>query len=185
MDNELRKSTVEHMRKAIEHLSHELANIRTGRASAALLDSIRVDYYGVPTPLKQVASVTVPDARTIMIQPFQQNMFAPVEKAIRASDLGLNPNSDGKSIRLPIPSLTEERRRDILKGVKKQGEDTKVVIRNVRRDTIEKLKTAQKAGTITEDELRRDEKETQEITDEHIKEVDKVVAVKEKEVMTV
>jgi ribosome recycling factor len=185
MDKELKKVTVEHMKKAIEHLSHELASIRTGRASAALLDGIKADYYGVPTPIKQVATVSVPDAKTILVQPFQQNMLAAVDKAIRASDLGLTPNSDGRSIRLPIPALTEERRRDLLKLVKKLGEDTRVAIRNIRRDAIEKIKASEKAGKITEDDLHRGEKEAQEITDEHIKEVDKVIQAKEKEIMTV
>jgi ribosome recycling factor len=185
MDKELKKVTVEHMKKAIEHLSHELASIRTGRASAALLDSIKADYYGVPTPIKQVATVSVPDAKTILVQPFQQNMLAAVDKAIRASDLGLTPNSDGHSIRLPIPALTEERRRDLLKLVKKLGEDTRIAIRNIRRDAIEKIKASEKAGKITEDDLHRGEKEAQEITDEHIKEVDKVIQAKEKEIMTV
>ncbi|MHB9028572.1 MAG: ribosome recycling factor [Candidatus Latescibacterota bacterium] len=185
MDKELKQTTVEHMNRAIEHLGHELSAIRTGRASAALLDGIKVDYYGVPTPLKQVATVSVPDAKTIMIQPFQQNMFAPVEKAIRASDLGLNPNSDGKAIRLPIPALTEDRRKDLLKVVKKLGEDTKVAVRNIRRDAIEKMKASEKSGKITEDDLRRGEKEAQDLTDEHIKEIDRVITAKEKEIMTV
>jgi ribosome recycling factor len=185
MDKELKHTTVEHMKRAIEHLGHELAAIRTGRASAALLDGIKVDYYGVSTPLKQVATISVPDAKTIMVQPFQQNMLAPVDKAIRASDLGLNPNSDGKAIRLPIPSLTEDRRKDLLKVVKKLGEDTKVAIRNIRRDAIDKIKASEKEGKITEDDMRRGEKEAQDITDEHTKEIDKVIAAKEKEIMTV
>lgn len=185
MDKELKKVTVEHMKKAVEHLSHELTTIRTGRASAALLDSIRVDYYGVPTPIKQVATVSVPDAKTILVQPFQQNMLAAVDRAIRASDLGLTPNSDGHSIRLPIPALTEERRRDLLKLVKKLGEDTRIAIRNIRRDAIEKIKASEKAGKITEDDMHRGEKEAQEITDDYIKEVDKVIQAKEKEIMTV
>lgn len=185
MDKELKKVTVDHMKKAIEHLSHELATIRTGRASAALLDTVKVDYYGVMTPIKQVATVSVPDAKTIMVQPFQQNTLSAVEKAIRASDLGLNPNNDGRAIRIPIPALTEERRREILKVVKKLGEDTRVAIRNIRREAIEKIKASEKAGKITEDDLHRGEKEAQEITDEHIKEVDKVIQAKEKEIMTV
>ncbi len=125
MDKELKSITVDHMKKAIEHLGHELSTIRTGRASAALLDGIKVDYYGVPTPLKQVATVSVPDAKSILVQPFQQNMLSAVDKALRASDLGLTPNSDGHIIRLPIPPLTEDRRKDLLKVVKKLGEDTR------------------------------------------------------------
>jgi ribosome recycling factor len=185
MDKELKKATIDHMKKALEHLSHELATIRTGRASAALLDTLKVDYYGVLSPIKQVATITVPDAKTIMVQPFQQNMLQSIEKAIRASDLGLNPNNDGHAIRLPIPALTEERRREILKVVKKLGEDSRVAIRNIRREVIEKIKASEKAGKITEDDMHRGEKEAQEITDENIKEVDRIILVKEKEVMTV
>lgn len=185
MENELKKITVEHMKKAIEHLSHELSTIRTGRASAALLDGIKVDYYGTPSPLKQVATVTVPDAKTIMVQPFQQNMLSAIEKAIRVSDLGLNPGNDGKTIRLPIPTLTEDRRKDLMKVVKKLGEDTRVAVRNIRRDAIEKMKANEKSGKITEDDLHRGEKEAQDLTDEYIKEVDKVIVAKEKEIMTV
>lgn len=185
MDSELKKITLDHMKKAIEHLSHELTTIRTGRASAALLDTMKVDYYGVMTPIKQVASVTVPDAKTIMVQPFQQNMLAAVEKAIRASDLGLNPNNDGHVIRLPIPALTEDRRKELLKVIKKLGEDTRIAVRNIRRDAIEKIKASEKAGTITEDDMHRGEKEAQEITDDHINEVDKIILAKEKDIMTV
>ncbi|MCE5248927.1 ribosome recycling factor [bacterium] len=185
MDKDLRAVTVEHMKKAVEHLSHELSTIRTGRASASLLDTIKVNYYGTPTPLNHVANISVPDSKTIMIQPFQQNLIGDVEKAIQASDLGLTPNSDGHVIRLPIPQLTEERRKDILKLVKKLGEDTKVAIRNIRRDAIEKMRVMKKDSKITEDDLHRGEKEAQEITDKHITEVDQVIAVKEKEVMTV
>lgn len=185
MDKELKKVTGDHMKKAFEHICHELTTIRTGRASAALLDGIRVDYYGVPTSIKQVATVSVPDAKTIHVQPFQQNMLTAVDKAIRASDLGLTPNNDGHSIRLPIPSLTEERRKDLLKVVKKLGEDTRIAIRNIRRDAIEKIKASEKAGKITEDDMHRGEKEAQEITDDYIKEVDKVILAKEKEIMTV
>jgi ribosome recycling factor len=185
MDRELEKTTVDHMTKSIEHLGHELMTIRTGRASAALLDTVKVDYYGVMSPIKQIATVTVPDAKTIMVQPFQQNMLHVVEKAIRASDLGLNPNNDGHVIRLPIPSLTEDRRKDILKIVKKLGEDTRIAVRNIRRDAIEKIKASEKAGIITEDDMHRGEKEAQDLTDEHIKEVDRVILAKEKEIMTI
>jgi ribosome recycling factor len=185
MDKDLKKATVEHMNKAIEHLSHELTTIRTGRASAALLDALKVDYNGVMAPIKQVATVSVPDAKTILVQPFQPNMIAAVEKAIRASDLGLNPNNDGHAIRLPIPALTEDRRKEILKVVKKLGEDTRIAIRNIRREAIEKIKASEKSGKITEDDMHRGEKEAQEITDEHIKDVDKVIQAKEKEIMTV
>ena len=185
MDKEIKKDTLDHMKKAIEHLNHELTTIRTGRASAALLDTIKVDYFGTITPLKHIASVSVPDPKTIAIQPFQANMFAYIEKAIQISNLGLTPHSDGHFIRLSIPQLTEERRRDILKLVKKLGEDTKISIRNIRRDVIEKLRASEKAGEITEDDLHRGEKEAQEITDEYIAQVDEVIENKEKEIMTV
>ena len=185
MDKQIRKDTIDHMKKTIEHLNHELATIRSGRASAALLDTIKVDYFGTMTPLKHVANVSVPDQKTISIQPFQPNMLANIEKALHTSDLGLTPNNDGHIIRLTIPKLTEERRKDILKVVKKQGEDSKIAIRNIRRDTIEKLRTAEKASEITEDDLHRGEKETQELTDKYVAEVDEVIEAKEKEVMTV
>ena len=185
MDKDLKHVTLDHMKKAVEHLAHELSTIRTGRASAALLDGLKVEYYGVPSPIKQVATVSVPDAKTILIQPFQPNMLGPIEKAVRASDLGLNPNSDGRAIRLPIPALTEERRKDLMKVVKKLGEDARIAVRNIRRDVIEKIKASEKTGAITEDDLHRGEKEAQDITDEHIKEVDTIILAKEKEIMTV
>ena len=185
MDKEIKSTGTEHMKGAIEHLNHELSSIRTGRASANLLDMVKVDYFGTPSPVKHVASVSVPDARTIMIQPFQANMIQAIEKAILASDLGLTPNNDGHVIRLIIPQLTEERRRDLLKLVKKIGEDAKIAIRNIRRDMIEKLRQAQKDGGITEDDLHRNEKEVQDITDDFIKQVDVIVADKETDVMTV
>ena len=185
MDKEIRAVAVDHMKKAIEHLKRELATIRTGRASTSLLDTLRVDYYGAKSPLSHVANVSIPDAKTIMIHPFQPNVLADIEKAIHASDLGLTPNNDGHSIRLPIPKLTEERRKDILKLVKHHGEDTKVAIRNVRRDAIEKLRRAKKEGEIPEDDLFRSEKEMQEFTDKYVTKVDEVIKVKEEEVMTV
>ena len=185
MDKDLKHVTLDHMKKAVEHLAHELSTIRTGRASAALLDGLKVEYYGVPSPIKQVATVSVPDAKTILIQPFQPNMLGPIEKAVRASDLGLNPNSDGRAIRLPIPALTEERRKDLMKVVKKLAEDARIAVRNIRRDVIEKIKASEKTGAITEDDLHRGEKEAQDITDEHIKEVDTIILAKEKEIMTV
>ena len=185
MDKEIRKNTVEHMKKTLEHLNHELATIRTGRASTALLDTIKVDYFGTMTPLKHVASISVPDPKSIAIQPFQPNMLVNIEKALQASDLGLTPNSDGHVIRLSIPKLTEERRKEILKIVKNHGEETKIAIRNIRRDAIEKLRVAQKAGEITEDDLHRSEKETQEITDEYTSKIDEIIENKEEEIMTV
>ena len=185
MDKELKAASIDHMNKAIDFLRHELASIRTGRASVALLDTIKVDYYGSKTPLNHVANVSVPDAKTLMIQPFQQNMIGDIEKAILASDLGLTPNSDGHSIRLAIPQLTEERRKDILKLVKKHGEESKIAIRNIRRDAIERMRTMKKDGDISEDDLHRGEKEAQEITDTYTAKVDEIIAEKETEVMTV
>jgi len=185
MDKEIRKQTVDHMNKSIEHLNHELSQIRTGRASPALLDMVKVDYFGSPTPLKHVANISVPDPKTILIQPFQPNMIQNVEKAIHQSDLGLTPNSDGHVIRLPIPQLTEERRKDILKLVHKHGEDAKIAIRNIRRDAIEKLRALEKNHDISEDDLHRGEKEAQEITDKYVENVDEVIKAKEEDVMTV
>ncbi|MBT4485443.1 MAG: ribosome recycling factor [Candidatus Latescibacteria bacterium] len=185
MDKEIKKQTVEHMEKAIEHLNHELSQIRTGRASTTLLDMIKVDYFGAQTPLKHVANISVPDAKTIMIQPFQPNILQNIEKAIHASDLGLTPNSDGHVIRLMIPQPTEERRLEIIKIVKKNGEDTKVSIRNIRREAIEKLRAAEKAHELPEDDRHRGEKETQELTDKYTSKIDEIVVAKEEEVMTV
>jgi ribosome recycling factor len=185
MDKEIRKHTVEHMHKTIEHLNHELSHIRSGRASTALLDTIKVDYFGTMSPLKHVASISIPDARSIVIQPFQPNMLQNIEKAVHQSDLGLTPNNDGHIIRLTIPQLTEERRKDILKLVKKFGEDSKIAIRNIRRDAIEKLRAAEKESDITEDDLHRGEKEAQELTDKHVKDIDTIIAAKEEDVMTV
>jgi len=185
MDKEIKANTIDHMDKTIEHLKTELSRIRTGRASAALLDTVNVNYFGTKSPIKHVANVSVPDAKTIVIQPFQPNMINDIVKSIQASDLGLTPNSDGHLIRLPVPQLTEERRKEILKLVKQHGEETKIAIRNVRRDAIDKLRAAQKNSDISEDDLHRGEKEAQEITDKHITRVDEVVAAKEKEVMTV
>ena len=185
MDKEIRRNTVEHMQKTIDHLNHELSHVRSGRASTALLDTIKVDYFGSISPLKHVASISIPDARSIVIQPFQPNMLQNVEKAIHQSDLGLTPNNDGHLIRLTIPQLTEERRKDILKLVKKFGEDAKIAIRSIRRDAIEKLRAAEKDSSISEDDLHRGEKEAQELTDKHIEEIDKIIAAKEEDVMTV
>ena len=185
MDKEIKSQSIDHMNKTIDHLNNELSRIRTGRATPALLDTVKVDYFGSMTPLKHVANISVPEPKTILIQPFQANMLQNIEKAIYQSDLGLTPNSDGHMIRLPIPQLTEERRKDILKLVKKHGEDTKVAIRNVRRDAIEKLRALEKNHSISEDDLHRGEKEAQEITDKYIVKVDEIVKAKEEEVMTV
>ncbi len=185
MDKEIKQVTIDHMKKTIEHLHHELATIRTGRASASLLDTVKVDYFGASTPLKHVASVSVPDSKTIAIQPFQANMLGEIEKAIQTSGLGLTPNNDGHMVRLTIPQLTEDRRKDILKTVKRIGEDTKIAIRNIRRDAIEKLRALEKDSSITEDDLHRGEKEAQEYTDKYITEIDDIIKAKEEDVMTV
>lgn len=173
------------MKKAVDHFEQELKKVRTGRASASLLDDIRVDYYGSPTPLGQVASVSVPDARTIIIQPWEKNVLGAIEKAILQSELGLNPNNDGSIIRVPIPPLTEERRKDIVKMCKKDAEESRVAVRNSRRDQIEALKKAEKEEHFSEDDRKRAEDEVQKITDKHIKMVDDLLAKKEKEVMEV
>ena len=171
------------MKKSIESLKKEFMRIRTGRASAALLDGITVEYYGSPMPVNQVAAISVPDARVIMIQPWEKNMIGPIEKAIQASDLGLNPQSDGNVIRLPIPPLSEERRKELFKLCKKISEDNKVAIRNIRRDGNEKLKESEKSKKITQDNLKKGQDEIQKLTDKFIKQVDDMLALKEKEIL--
>jgi ribosome recycling factor len=173
------------MGKAIDSFSNELSKIRTGRASAALLDTVRVDAYGSQSPINQVANVTVPDAHTIAIQPWDKGMMGSIEKGILAANLGLTPSNDGTTIRVPIPPLTEERRKEIVKLVKKLGEEAKVSIRNNRRDAMEHLKKAEKAEHLSEDERKRGEDEVQKKTDGRVKEIDGIIASKEKEVMAV
>jgi len=173
------------MEKSIGALQKDLASLRAGRATPALLDKVLVDYYGVPTPINQMASVSVPEPRTLAIQPWDKGVIKDIEKAILKSDLGLTPVSDGTVIRLPIPAMTEERRRELVKTVRKKGEDCKVAIRNIRRETNDVLKEMEKAGEISEDELKRSQEEVQKITDKHIKQVDDVVTAKEKEIMEV
>ncbi len=173
------------MQKSIENLSKEFSKLRTGRASTALVDSIRVDYYGTPTPLNQVASVSIPDSRTISIDPWDRSAFTSIEKAIMKSDLGLTPINDGRSIRINIPPLTEERRKDLVKMAKKYTEDAKVAIRNVRRDMNEEFKKLQAAKEISEDEQHRAQEEIQKITDNFVKKADTVFAEKEKEIMEI
>ncbi len=169
------------MKKTCEALSATLATIRAGRANAAVLDQITVDYYGVPTPIQQVASVSTPDPRSLFIQPWDGSVLKGIEKAILASDLGINPQNDGRGIRLVFPPLTEERRRDLVKQTKKYGEESKVAIRNIRRDAIEKFKKQQKASEMTEDDYKIAEKDIQKLTDDFIKEIDKITERKEKE----
>lgn len=175
----------EKMKKTISVYSENLAEIRAGRANPALLNKIRVDYYGVPTPINQVAGISVPEARLIVIQPWDANILKDIERAILIADTGLTPNNDGKVIRLAFPELNEERRKELVKEIKKYAEDAKVVIRNIRRDGIDKAKAMQKDGEITEDELKVAENEIQKITDKNVEEVDKIVASKETEIMSI
>ena len=173
------------MHKAAENLQRNLGQIRAGRANASLLDRVQVTYYGVPTPLNQMASITIPEARVLMITPFDKSMVQEVEKALLASDLGITPTSDGNVIRLVIPQLTEERRKELAKEVKKEAEQAKVAIRNIRRDAIDEYKKQQKNSEITEDDLRSAEKDIQDLTDKSIKELDKIASDKEKEILEV
>ncbi|MEQ3457723.1 ribosome recycling factor [Enterococcus cecorum] len=173
------------MHKAAENLQRNLGQIRAGRANASLLDRVQVTYYGVPTPLNQMASITIPEARVLMITPFDKSMVQEVEKALLASDLGITPTSDGNIIRLVIPQLTEERRKELAKEVKKEAEQAKVAIRNIRRDAIDEYKKQQKNSEITEDDLRSAEKDIQDLTDKSIKELDKIASDKEKELLEV
>ena len=169
------------MKKTCEALTTQLATIRAGRANASVLDQIEVDYYGVPTPVQQVATIATPDPRSLLIQPWDVSLLKPLEKAILASDLGINPQNDGRMIRLVFPPLTEERRKDLIKQTKKYVEESKVAIRNIRRDAIDKFKKQQKASEITEDDYKIAEKDIQKLTDDYIKELDGICAKKEKE----
>lgn len=173
------------MQKAAQNLQRELGQIRAGRANASLLDRITVNYYGAPTPLNQMASIQIPEARVLMITPFDKSILQDVEKAIMASDIGISPTNDGNVIRLIIPQLTEERRKELAKDVKKEAENAKIAVRNIRRDAIDEYKKQQKNGDITEDDLRGLEKEVQKLTDESIKEVDKIASDKEQELLEV
>ena len=173
------------MEKAIDALKKDFTKVRTGRASVALLDDVKVDYYGTPTPLNQVGTLAVPEPRLITIQPWEKKLIPEIERAIFKSDLGLNPTSDGALVRIVIPPLTEERRKEMVKLVKRMGEETKIVLRNVRRDANDGLKKMEKNKEISEDDLKRGEKEIQDLTDQYVKKVDEVVTVKEKEVMEI
>lgn len=183
MDQELKKRINDRMSKAIEALKKDLASIRTGRASLALLDGIMVNYYNTLTPLQQLASLSIPESRQIAIQPWDTKIIPEIEKAILKSDLGLTPTNDGKIIRINIPPLTEERRKQLVKAVKKKAEDTKVAIRNIRRDIIDDLKKIEKEKHLSEDDVKRSQDEIQKITDLYISKVDDVLAFKEKEIM--
>jgi ribosome recycling factor len=182
---EIRKQATEKMAKSVDTLKHDLAKIRTGRAHPGILDSIRVDYYGTEMPINQVANVTLSDARTISIQPFEKKMAQVIEKAIRDSDLGVNPASSGDVIRVPMPALTEERRKELTKIVKHEGENAKVAVRNIRRDAIQHLKNLLKEGEVSEDEEKRAQDDVQKLTDKSIVDIDKLVAEKEKDLMAV
>ena len=173
------------MAKALEAFKRDLSKVRTGRASLALLDSVQVDYYGTPTPLNQVGSLAVPEPRLITIQPWEKNLIGEIERAILKADLGLNPTSDGQLIRLIFPPLTEERRKEMVKQVKRMGEDAKVAVRNTRREANDALKKLEKNKDISEDELKRGEKEIQDVTDDHVARVDQVIAEKEKDLMEI
>ena len=182
---DIRKTATEKMAKSVETLKNDLAKVRTGRAHVGLLDHIRVDYYGSEMPINQVGNVTLADARTISIQPFEKKMVQVVEKAIRDSDLGVNPATSGDVIRVPMPPLTEERRRELTKIVKHEGENAKVAVRNIRRDAIQHLKNLLKEGEVSEDQEKRATDEIQKLTDKSIGDIDKLVADKEKELMAV
>ena len=169
----------------MEHLKRELSGLRTGRASTALLDNIKVDYYGNLTPLKQVANVAVPESRLITVQPWEPQLIKEIEKAITAAGLGLNPANDGKIIRIPVPPLSEERRKDLTKLCKKHGEDTKISLRTIRRETNDELKRLQKESKLTEDDLRKHETDIQKLTDQYVQKVDQILKKKEEEILEI
>lgn len=175
----------EKMEKSVNSLKYEYNSIRAGRANAAILDRIQVDYYGTPTPINQMAAISVPEARILAIQPWDVSAVSLIEKAILASDIGINPSNDGRIIRLVFPALTEERRKQLSKDVAKYAEDTKVAVRQVRRDSIEKIKAMKKNSEITEDDQKYGEEELQKITDEFVKKIDEVCAAKTKEIMEI
>ena len=175
----------EKMEKSISVYSEKLSEVRAGRANPAILNKVKIDYYGTPTPINQVAGISVPEARLIVIQPWDNSILKEIEKAILASDIGINPNNDGKVIRLAFPELNEERRKDLVKEIKKMAEEAKVAIRSIRRDGIDEFKQKQKNSEITEDELKVAETEIQKITDKNIEEIDKILANKEVEIMSV
>ncbi|MGH7230655.1 MAG: ribosome recycling factor [Nitrospiraceae bacterium] len=180
-----KQKITDRMEAAVEHLKRDLASLRTGRASAALFDSIKVDYYGTPTPLKQVANIGVPESRLITVQPWEPPLIKEIEKAVLASGLGLTPSNDGKVIRIPVPPLSEERRKELIKLCKKHGEDTKVHVRTIRREGNEELKHLQKDSKLTEDELRKSETEIQKLTDQYVQKVDQILKKKEEEILEI
>ncbi|SHI71629.1 ribosome recycling factor [Dethiosulfatibacter aminovorans DSM 17477] len=185
MHREVHKELEKKMDKTISFLKEDLGSIRAGRANPKLVDKIKVDYYGTPTPLNQLSNISVPEPRCLLIQPYDINALKDIEKTLGASDLGVNPSNDGKVIRIMIPELTEERRKDLLKTVKKETENAKVALRNERRDTNEKLKKMEKNGDLTKDDLRDAETEVQKITDKYIKKVEEIYSDKETEILEV
>ena len=185
MTSEIKKTTEQKMQKSLEALKADLGKVRTGRAHTGLLDHVTVDYYGNATLVSQVANITLIDARTIGVQPWEKKMVGPVERAIRDSDLGLNPSTNGDMIRVPMPMLTEERRRDLIKVVKSEGEDARIAVRNIRRDANHTLKEALKKKELAEDMERRLQEDIQKLTDRYVLEIDKALAVKETELMAV
>jgi ribosome recycling factor len=185
MIKDILKVTKERMMKAVEHLTAEFVKVRTGKASVGLLEGVKVDYYGTPTPLNQVGNLNTPDSHSITIQPWDKTVIPLIEKAILNANLGLNPSNDGTIIRIPIPPLNEERRKEIVKHVKKLSEEARVSVRNIRRDEIEKLKKTEKEEHISEDDRKHAETEIQKLTDSYIKDIDAVLQKKEKEIMEV
>lgn len=183
--NTVIKSTDDKMKKSVEHLETEFSEIRAGRANPAVLDKIRVDYYGAPTAINQLAAVSVTEARTLIIQPWDASVLRSIEKAIQTSDIGINPQNDGKIIRMVFPPLTEDRRKGIVKDVAKMGEDAKVAIRSIRREAMEKLKAMKKKSEITEDDQKTGEKKIQDLTDKHIKTIESLTEKKQKQIMEI
>ena len=179
------KNIKEKMEKSISVYNEKLSEVRAGRANPAILNKIKIDYYGTPTPINQVAGISVPEARLIVIQPWDASVLKEIEKAILASDIGINPNNDGKVIRLAFPELNEERRKELVKDIRKMAEEAKVAVRSIRREGMDEAKAKQKDSEITEDELKQAENEIQKITDKNIEEIDKILEAKEKEIMTV
>ncbi len=185
MIKDILKETAQKMDKTIEALHNELHKIRAGKATTSLLDTVKVDYYGTPTPLNKVANVAVQDAHTLTVQPYDRGSIGAIEKAILSADLGFNPANDGTVVRVPIPPLTEERRRDLVKLVKKFGEESKIAMRNIRRDANERLKKAEKDDHASEDERKKAEKQVQDATDKHIVDIDRILKEKEQSIMSV
>ncbi len=183
--NTVIKNTDEKMKKSVQHLETEFSEIRAGRANPAVLDKVKVDYYGAPTAINQLAAVSVTEARTLTIQPWDKSILRQIEKAIQTSDIGINPQNDGTVIRMIFPPLTEDRRKEIVKDISKMGEETKVAVRGIRREAMEKLKALKKKSEITEDDLKHGEKKIQDITDSHIKTIDSLTEKKQKQIMEI